>query len=227
MAYAGVQAIREAAGLMKRAQNETPQGAVDGINRAFVVDRRPIIDSNHDGEVDSYDVLVYVNGVAVDVESVDARTGTITLETAPAVNAEVLVDYCFGPLDDDYIAGKSEEADSWIKSKLRGVVDLPLRETPGVIETVAELYAAGLILVRDVGDNVDTELTSKDGAAKITLARSLLDDYIQGIKNEKQASEGNTNNTLAVASDPNAFGRYMRDEYYDEEDWFMRRHGGC
>ena len=124
-------------------------------------------------------------GAAITVTAVVADTGKITGSVAPNTGQKVYVDYSFSPLEEEYVAGKQDEADSWIDTKLKGVAVTPVNPVPGLISTIAELYAAGLILIRDWGSKSDTELTSKDGYSKIKTARSLIEDYIAGIKADK------------------------------------------
>ena len=223
MSYATVQAIRESAGLLSRSENETPNGTVDGSNKSFTVKRRPIVDSDYDDDVTVADIQARVNGSAVVVDSVDAASGTFVLHVAPTNGQKVTVDYRFSPLTDDYVGGKQQEADSWVDMKIRPYVSLPLNPIPGILSTVAEMYAAGLILTKDWGNRNDTELTSKDGFTKLKTARELLADYLQGIEDEKKAQNTNGQGTASVITDADPFRRSGFTSPADEEDFFMRR----
>ncbi len=230
MPYASVQAIRESAGLLSRVQNETPKGTVDNSNRDFVVKRRPIVDGNNDDEVDATDVNAYVNGALVAVSAVDAKSGKVTLQTAPATGTAVTIDYQFSPITDEYTEGKQEEADSWVDLKLRDrtinpALELPLNPVPGVIATAAEMYAAGLILTRDWGSRVDSEQTSKDGFAKIKQARELIADYIAGVLADQKVGSTTSDNAVSTASDADPFSRTYEGDGFgcDPDDAFMRR----
>lgn len=223
MSYASVQAIRESAGLLSRSENETPNGTADGANKSFTVKRRPIVDSDYDDEVTIADVQARVGGVSVPIQSVDAATGTFVLVTAPAASAKVTVDYRFSPLTDDYVSGKQQEADSWVDMKIRPYVSLPLTTVPGIISTVAEMYAAGLILTKDWGNRNDTELTSKDGFTKLKTARELLADYLQGIEDEKKSLNTQGQGSATVLTDADPFRRSGYGADCNEEDFFMRR----
>lgn len=223
MSYASVQAIRESAGLLSRSENETPSGTIDGSNKSFTVKRRPIVDSDYDDDVTVADVQARVNGSAVVVTSVDAKTGVFVLETAPTAGQKVTVDYRFSPLTDDYVGGKQQEADSWVDMKIKPYVSLPLNPVPGIISTVAEMYAAGLILTKDWGSRNDTELTSKDGNNKLKTARELLADYLLGIENEKKALNTAGQGSASVLTDADPFRRTGFSSPADEEDFFMRR----
>lgn len=206
MAYATIQAIREAAGLQSRIENETPAGPVDGTNRVFVVKRKPIADANYDEVVDAEDVQVMAAGVTVEVESVNADTGEITLKTAPGVNVPVRVFYQFSPLTTQYVEGKQEEADSWVDMKVGGSVEVPILPAPAVISTAAELYAAGVILYKDWGNRSNTEYTTKDGDLKISQARKLIEEYLASLKQQRQANSSSSQSVSAV-TDPNVFSR--------------------
>jgi hypothetical protein len=228
--YASVQAIREGAGLLSRSENETPAGAINGSNKDFTVKRRPIVDGNDDGTVDASDVQAYVNGVSVTVSGVNATTGVITLQSAPANGTQVTVTYHFSPLSDSYVEAKADQASSWIDGKIkRAKLDkpptLPLNTVPGVITSAAELYAAGLILTRDWGGRADTEQTSKDGFAKIRLARELVDDYIAGLEAEENNVETDASDRrqMSAVSDGDIFDREIPEDCYDADEYFWRR----
>lgn len=235
MSYAGIQAIREGCGLLKRVNNEKPKGVVDGSNHVFVVARRPIVDSNNDDVVDESDVTVFVDGVPVTVNDVNPTTGAITLATAPP-SGIVTADYCYSPLTDDYVAGKQDEADSWVDLKIKAYAKVPLNPVPGIIATTAELYAAGLILTRDWGSRTDSEQTSKDGFAKIKQARDLIADYIQGLKEDNATKKDISGGALVSATgDRDVFSRHEReliDHPHDgpysntDDEGFNRRRDG-
>lgn len=230
--YASIQAIREGAGLLSFVNNETPTGDTDGSNTVFTVVRRPIVDGNYDDVVGVEDVQAFVDGTAVEVSNVDAAAGTITLAVAPGNNTQVTVDYQFSPISDEYVTQKQDEANSWVNLKISSYVACPLKAPiPGIITSAAEMYAAGLILTKDWGNRVDSELTSKDGAAKIKMARDLLADYIQGLK-DAQKNKGNHNgntNSISATSDHDVFSRHEHElghhGQFDhtDDDGFMRR----
>ena len=231
MPYASIQAIREGAGLLYRAVNEKAIGAVDGSNQVYTTKRRPIVDGNYDDEVGPEDVHVYVNGTAVAVGEVVAEEGKITLAAAPAVNDKVTIDYCHSPVTDEYVEGKQTESDNWIDMKIKGSVSVPLKEPiPGVIVTAAEMYAAGLILTRDWGNRVDSELSSKDGFAKIRQARELVADYLQGVKDDKERqNNGSGGYGVSVGGVQDVFGNCYDEDRPEvggptDDEFFMRRH---
>lgn len=227
MSYASVQSIRESAGLLSKAENETPAGSANGTNKVFTTKRRPIVDSNNDDEVTIEDVSLFVNGASVPVASIDKDTGTVNAVTAPVNGAKVTIDYHFSPISDEYVEGKQEEADDWVDTKIRtaGILpapNLPLEPIPGVISTIAELYAAGIILTRDQGSRYDGEQTSRDGFSKIKQARELMEDFLDGLRAENQTDNNAAYNTVSIITDANVFARDFGDEYCDPEDRFMR-----
>lgn len=82
-------------------------------------------------------------------------------------------------LDDTQIAARRSEAESEIKGKLAaaGYV-MPLQTaagvyyTPALIENIARILSAGLILMQNFGTTRPN--SSKDGKAKVDLARAML-----------------------------------------------------
>lgn len=231
MSYAGILAIRESAGLLSKAENRKLDGVIDGTNKEFYADRRPIVDIDNDGEVTGDDVAVFVDSVAVAIESIEAQTGKITLVSAPAVNSVVTADWAFSGITDSYVEGKQQESDNWVDTLIRAYVKLPLDPVPGLVQTAAEMYAAGLILTSDDGARVDSEQTAKTGFGKIKLARQLIEDYIQGLKNEGiTINDDNGNKSVASSlSDCDVFDREYEESYYGrggqtDDEWFNRRH---
>ena len=229
MPYATVTAIRESAGLLRHVENETPAGDVDGANKLFTAKRRPFVDYDGDDNVTDMDVRAYVDDTAVDVASVDAQSGQIRLSSAPAVGKRVTIDYYFSPIETEYVQGKETEAEDWVNTKIKKVMTTPLRgSVPGIISTATELYAAGLILLRDYGSRSDTELTSKDGSEKIKHARQLLEDYVQGVVDEAKAKIANGNAASATSvGDRDVFSRVApplesRDLTNDDRFFFNR-----
>ncbi len=230
-AYASIQAIRESAGLSNRQENETPVGVINGANKSFNVKRRPIVDTNYDDVVGPEDVHAFVDDVPVVVESVIAAEGTIVLAGAPGAGSRVTVDYSFSPLADEYVVTKQLEANDWVNMKIKGMITVPLKDPiPGIITTAAEMYAAGIILTRDWGSRVDSELTSKDGFNKIKQARELIADYLQGLKDERDrvADKDGSNSTVSTLSDGDVFGRVYDEDSsvrggHTDDDFFMRR----
>lgn len=234
MSYAGIQSIREGAGLQFRKEKETPAGVVDGTNKTFTAKRAPFVDTDKDDQVSDDDVTVYVGGVPVQVEEVQPVSGTVVLAVAPAAGQKVTIDYSFSTKSDDFIGGKQDEADDWINRQLKpyaqkGWIKLPLNEVPGLIATIAEQYAAGLILTGDTNARTDASKTARDGTAKIKLARELLADYIQSLVTDNQVSNADGGGSVSVISDRDIFARDIIDSpdipRNLDDDRFMRSPG--
>lgn len=97
--------------------DEELSGDIDGSNKIFTTEHKPIADIDFDKDVDKDDVTVYLvdydaeeNPVATETEvsAVNARDGIVTLTTAPTTsNAEVgvYIDYRYykGPVDYDML----------------------------------------------------------------------------------------------------------------------------
>lgn len=191
--YESLQAILEEAGLSHAVLAEEPNGTVDGSNKAFTTDHKPLTDSNYDDVVDATDLRVYVDGVPVAVTSIDAAYGIITLAAAPTVDAEVRIDYRYSPIPSTMVAQRRNEAQNWLNGKMKGIdpaspytgafndVDNPINDT---VREICRSYAAAMLLIRDYGYNQDTEGTSKDGFYRLKLVTGdsrnpgLIGDFI-------------------------------------------------
>lgn len=180
MAYESLQAILEEAGLSHVQLSEVPHGVVDGTNKVFTISQKPLTDRNYDDVVDVTDVFVLVNGSPATVSAIDATNGVITLQAAPAANAEVLIDYRYSPIALTTVDQRRTEAQDFINSQM--VTVDPCAPYTGVfnptggqtlidnnIRQMVRIYAAAMLLIRDFGFNQDTELTSKDGYKKMEL----------------------------------------------------------
>ena len=76
------QEVREQAGFKYNIVGES-LGDGDGTTVIFYTEEKPITDTDKSETVDSDDVVVYFNGTAVTVSSVDSANGKITLASAP------------------------------------------------------------------------------------------------------------------------------------------------
>lgn len=81
----------------------------------FQTSRKPIVDEDGD-EVIVDDVVVYVEGEAVEPSFIDPDKGVVGLETPPAGNALVTADYSWHPVGDGEIALAIEAAEDEIES---------------------------------------------------------------------------------------------------------------
>jgi len=213
--YSALQDIREEAGHQNLNKTEIPTGVVDGTNKIFTVGRTYIVDRNYNDEIDvgsvNGDVIVYDDGIAVIVEAVDATTGVITLASAPVASSKILITYAHSLLSDIAVGKFRDKAIDFVHKKISGIInfgewtdDNDETGVPHIVQTVVQIYAAGLILIRDHGLNVDTDNTSKDGYKKISQAKSMLDGYIGDIS----SATGSTARVVATSrSDGNIFPR--------------------
>jgi hypothetical protein len=179
--YETLQAILQEAGMSHQVLAEKPYGTADGSNKAFTTQHKPLSDSNHDDAVTIADVFVLVNGVPATVSEVDAVHGVIELVTAPAADAEVLVDYRYSSWQLTELDKLRAEAQQWLDDQLKQAGDCApytafdatsSEESAAVnptVRAITRMYAAALLLTRDYGYNQDTELTSKDGFKKLEL----------------------------------------------------------
>ena len=209
--YSSLQDIREESGNQHIVKLETPSGAVNGSNTVFTVGRTYIVDRDYDDTIDvgtaSGDVIVYDDAVAVSVSAVDTTTGVITLGAAPATNSVMLVTYAYSLLSDASVVKYRDQAIDFVQRKMSGIINYGAWEgadVPPIVQTIVRIYAAGLILIRDHGLNTDTENSSKDGYKRLTMAKSLLDDYVA----EASDVAGSTTRVTATSrSDGNIFSR--------------------
>lgn len=229
--YSSYQDIREEAGHHHLVKLETPTGLVNGANTVFSVGRTYIVDRNYNDTIDvgavDGDVIVYDDGVAVVVSAVNATTGIITLDSAPATSSKILISYAYSVLSDLKVDKYRAEAIDYVHRKVNGIIDFGAWDSsniPPLVRTVVRLFAGGLILVRDQGFNTDTENSSKDGYKKIASAKSLLQDYIDEVSGA--AGSGARVSTYAV-SDGNIFPRNPDLGSFNSRsnttDYFMRR----
>lgn len=183
--YESLQAILQEAGMSHQLLSDTLYGAADGTNKTFIVQHKPISDSNHDDIVDADDVFVTVNGTPVSVADVDEVHGVITLDTAPAANATVLVDYRYSSWTLAEVDRLRAEAQQRINDTMKQAGDSApysfslgssINPAHSTVRAMTRICAAAMLLIRDYGYNQDTELTSKDGFKKLELVFGTKDD---------------------------------------------------
>lgn len=225
--YESLQAILEEAGMSHQQLAETPYGTADGTNKIFTVAHKPLSDSNYDDAVTPADVLVLVNGVPATVSSVVAATGVITLASAPAADATLLIDYRYSPTTLEAMEQRRVEAQQWVDDAMKQAGDCaPYTEADftnndhlphPTIRALTRLYAAAQLLIRDYGFNQDTELTSKDGFKKLELINGTKTE--DGMLARFIATGGVCGGTgpqgvlddIAAASDGDLFANDLRD----------------
>ncbi|MEM4591757.1 MAG: hypothetical protein QW555_08015 [Nitrososphaerota archaeon] len=100
MAYTGVRDIRVYnAWLPIQVSGDSLTRRTDTV---FQTSYFPVVDFDFDGQILD-DITVYVNGSQVDVASLDAERGLITLINAPPNGATVTTDYYWHPISDSEI----------------------------------------------------------------------------------------------------------------------------
>lgn len=214
--YETLQAILEEAGLSHAVLAEIPAGSVDGINKVFVTSHKPLTDSNYNDTITPLDVVVYVNSIPVRVVAVDPPSGAITLSVAPAVDAQVLIDYRYSPILLQEVQSIREEVQDTIDKVMGGVDTVPYSPVPGTIKRICRTFAAGVLLARDYGFNAEAENTSKDGDAKIKRAEKWLKDYFMSGGNS--ATPSNTEiEDVAVTSSGDMFCQDRPRQHHDED----------
>lgn len=218
--YVTRQAVLEEAGLSQRAVQESPAlGVADGTNTIFTTRKAPLSDTAYDDAVDNSDVVAYVNGSAVPVKGVNADTGAITLVSAPANGATVLLTYRFQSVTDANVDDVICEAQDLIDTTMASVDQVPYETVPATVKKICRVYAAGLLLTRDYGFSSDTADTSKDGYKKLEMVEGKGQEgnqnYMPGWLSRWLTNGGQSGNTsdagsggADVISDPNVFDNY-------------------
>lgn len=180
--YVTRQEVREEAGFQHVEENGSLTGVIDGSNKVFMAEHKPIVDRNYDEVTNAEDVTAYVDGSPVPVNLIDFESGVITLVDAPAEDVTLSMFYHHSQLTDFYIDQLIKQATGIVHRCLRSHgITIPFdseSETQGVyyptIQFIVKLYAAGMALTRDYGSSADTEETSKDGYKKMSTAKSEL-----------------------------------------------------
>lgn len=193
--FVTLQEIRGEAGIqqLKMAESANPATG-DGSNTHFYTTRKPLATRTRLEEVAVTDVVAYVNGVAVTISSIDELSGAVILASPPANGARVTFDYAHSSISQADMASLRAEGMDWLRNKVKSYIDFdalvqaPATPTfPATFITIVRLYVAGLILIRDYGSGADTDLTSKDGYAKIKFAKSMLSDWLADFQDDSDA----------------------------------------
>lgn len=226
MSYATQQAIREMAGVQLLKKKEVPTGVVDGANANFYATNVPIVDTSYSDSVSATDVLAFVDEAAVTVQSINATTGLVTLATAPSPGSVVKLTYSYSSVSDARVDAVANEASEWLNGRISTAfpnydgVDFT---APAIFSTITTLFAAGLILIRDYGSSVDTDLSSKDGYKKLAMARELLGEYLGDIADDSSATDAVSG---VMQTDGEIFARstdLTSDHSHSADDEFFRK----
>ena len=173
--YETILNILREAGFVLQVRNEVANISGSTITTAFP---NIISDTEDSAEASKASVKVYVNGTEVEISTIDAKNGVVTLESAPEEGSNVTVSYYYSPVTLDFVAITREDVECAIYQKMKGVdACAPYEQSvPFAIRMITRLWAAGLLLAREYGYNTDSEQTSKDGYRKIQEAKSMLED---------------------------------------------------
>jgi len=157
----------------------------DGNNTVFYTGHSPIVDTNDDEAIDDDDVVVYVNGVAVTVTTVDATQGKLTLAAAPANDAVVTVDYAWSSINDNTVLLYQTWAYGKIVAALGRVYVMDVASSavnPNFADSTAAAYLESLEVALAGGKLLQITYTeendgfNKEGVRKEKLANAMLDD---------------------------------------------------
>lgn len=228
--YSTLQDIREEAGLQHKLRYEELTGTANGSNKDFYTQNTYVVDRNYDDTLDTTDVVLYVNGAAVAVDSVNATSGKIVANAAPASNAEVTADYDKSDINDTKVTERRDEAISYVQTKLAGIVDYEAwtdATIPARIKSIVRMYASGLLLIRDYGSGADIDEASKDGYKRLKWAKDEIADYLKDVANN---SDSTSEVGFSTKSDGNIFQREtdLTNNSYpegsvDSQEAFMRK----
>lgn len=238
--YITRQEVREDAGFQHIEENAHLVGVIDGENKVFMTEHKPIVDRDHsDGAVTTADVTVYIDGSPVAIDSLDALNGVITLEDAPShpEDSEIVLTayYAHSQLSDTYIDRRIKQATGIVHRCLKSHgISVPFddaneaqAEYYPTIQLIVTLYSAGLCLIRDYGSTADTEETSKDGYKKLQEARTELEELCEALlKDPLIPNAGNgKGGKVSVISKGNIFGDGFGEDRYTppSHDKFMRK----
>jgi len=236
--YITRQDVREEAGFQHVEENGSLTGILDGNNKVFMTEHKPIVDRNYDELTNAEDVTVYVDGAPADVNIIDFENGVITLVNAPAADTENMhIYYHHSQMSDRYVDSVIAQATGIVHRAFKSNGITTPFDTDNAthadyypsIQMIVKLYAAGLALTRDYGSSADTEETSKDGYKKMSTAKSeltsLLDALLEDPLIPNTQSNGGTGGTVVVQSKGTIFG----DDPYlvgtDEHEKFFRHPG--
>lgn len=147
--YTTLQSIRESGGFQFKVEGSPLTGTCNGSNKTFYVPSsdKPLVDTNYSDTVTTADIVVYDDGVAVAVTSVNSSTGEIVLTAAPASSSIMTIDYSWSNLSDGYISEWRSKADSEIDGYLADRYARPLAEVPDLISSLSTELSASMIIM--------------------------------------------------------------------------------
>lgn len=227
--YVTLQAIREDSGMQHQKNGEVPTGAVNGSNTIFYLSKTPLADRDYDDVVTPSDVIVRVDGVPVNITSLQASTGKLVLASPPGNGTQVTVEYAYSPLTDATVEAYRVKAQAWLNRRVKNIFDLTtikdVEDVPDAFINIVTLFASGLILIKDFGSSADTDGTSKDGYKKLDLARDLLKEYIMDETDDPDSPE-NTGDKPSVIAHDGPFTKRNSDGTSKDAWWWRHRDDG-
>lgn len=231
--YVSLKSIREEAGFQFNEDNDDLSGVINGSNKVFTTQHRPLVDRDGDDKFTFKDINVFIDGTPVEIDDVDPESGIVTLSEAPPDDdaTSVTAYYHHSQLSDEYISQKRREAISVVHRALKSNgISTPLDpDSPifadyyATVQMIVQIFGGGLCLIRDYGSNSDTEETSKDGYKKLSTARSELSRLIDEMINDPQVPSNGASHMGGIAvviNDSNVFGQdtsdcqSSRDKFY-------------
>lgn len=230
--YTTLQDILEEAGLHHVENGVGLNGAVDGVNKVFTTDRKPITDRNFDDAVTVDDFVVFVDGTPVKAVKVDPAFGVIELEKAPKADSVITIDYSYASVPLRVVEKARLAAMEWINKNMSAVDPCAPynreegKPIPGKIAELCMNYAAARLLIREYGYNQDIEGTSKDGYKRLETVKEDLQEFM---KSGGVCGESSSDSTIGLGSisaycDGDLFGRFSGtsrihgDRCYERED---------
>ena len=175
--YSSLNAIRKETGMLQRSTDTV--GVGDGAVKIFYTENR-IVEPSEVYSLSDNKRTVY---------TATEEGNKITLQTAPAAEVDVIVDYKWSNLTDDEVTEARSKAVSWLNRCLQGIYN-PTRwgkDIPLDVQTAVAYYAAGLLLTGEHGLATDDGLPT-DGRMKLKLAN----DMMKMIKESLKQNEGTT-----------------------------------
>jgi len=188
MKYLTLKEVRVFLGLLPiKVTDETLEGVVDGVNKIFYTKNKPIVDFDYDGQVID-DVSVKVNNVQASVSSLDVLTGKIELESPPAQESTITVDYYWHPFSDEELKNIIESVEDEIDNYCgRSFEQKTVREnillTTGNVVHVSRPPIMSIISIKLYGmfGEPITTLTNDDYIVFNDEGKILLKKYQAGV----------------------------------------------
>lgn len=234
--YITRQDVREESGFQHVEENGSLTGILDGTNKTFMTEHKPIVDRNYDDVTNVEDVTVYVDGAPAEVNILDPANGVIELVDAPAADSQISIFYHHSQLTDRYADEAIKQATGIVHRAFRSNGITTPFDTDNAnhadyypsIQFIVKLYSGGIGLIRDYGSSADTEETSKDGYKKLSTAKSELASLLESlIKDPLIPNAGNDGNggQLIVQSKGHIFNTEEHLNGRDSHEAFFRHPG--